>query len=138
MSPILLDLVADTGATFTTTVVIAGMGIVFLMLVLLIIIFYLFGKIVSGAEGRSKKKSSVSVQEAVEMPLPSPVRSAAVSPRVDDGIGTEVVAAIAAAVAMQEGCSNAVITSIRKVNIVNVPSRNPWAAAAVSDNTRSF
>ena len=54
MSPILLELVPDRSAAFTSTVVIAGAGIVFLMLVLLIIIFYAFGKIVSSAEAKAK------------------------------------------------------------------------------------
>lgn len=56
---------------------------------------------------------------------------------VQPGISGEVVAAIAAAVAMYEG-PQAVVRSIRKVNVVNVGSRNPWAAAALAENTRPF
>lgn len=141
MSPILLELVPDRSATFTATVVIAGAGIVFLMLVLLIIIFYLFGKIVSSAEAKAKKgktKKITKSEQKVSAPLPAPApKASAPQPVVDDGISGEVVAAIAAAVAMSEG-NGAVVKSIRKVNVVKVASRNPWASAAISDNTRPF
>ena len=47
---------ADRSATFTSTVVIAGIVIVLGILVLLIFVFKAFGAIVHGAETRGKKK----------------------------------------------------------------------------------
>ena len=123
MSPILLELVPDRSATFTSTVVIAGAGIVFLMLMLLIIIFYAFGKIVSSAEAKAKKGKTEKITKSKH--------------KLEAGISGEVVAAIAAAIAVSEG-EGAVVKSIRKVNVVNVKGRNPWANAAVYDNTRPF
>ena len=139
MSPILLDLVADRSATFTATVIIAGAGIVFLMLVLLIIIFYLFGKVVSSAETKVKKgKTNKITKSEQKLPTPAPAKKAsAPAPQVEAGISGEVVAAIAAAIAVSEG-EGAVVKSIRRVNVVNVRGRNPWANAAVYDNTRPF
>ena len=139
MSPILLDLVADRSATFTATVIIAGAGIVFLMRVLLIIIFYLFGKVVSSAEAKAKKgKTNKITKSEQKLPTPAPAKKAsAPAPQVEAGISGEVVAAIAAAVAVSEG-EGAVVKSIRRVNVVNVRGRNPWANAAVYDNTRPF
>ncbi len=139
MSPILLELVPDRSATFTATVIIAGAGIVFLMLVLLIIIFYLFGKVVSSAEAKTKKgKTNKVTKSEQKLPAPAPVKKAsAPAPKVEAGISGEVVAAIAAAVAGCEG-EGAVVKSIRRVIVVNVKGRNPWANAAVHDNTRPF
>ena len=70
-------------------------------------------------------------------PAPKAVASNANAPQVEAGISGEVVAAIAAAIAVSEG-EGAVVKSIRKVNVVNVKGRNPWANAAVYDNTRPF
>ena len=73
-----------------------------------------------------------------KLPTPAPAKKAsAPAPQVEAGISGEVVAAIAAAVAVSEG-EGAVVKSIRRVNVVNVRGRNPWANAAVYDNTRPF
>ncbi|MCM1284689.1 MAG: OadG family protein [Acetobacter sp.] len=154
MNPILM-LTADRSVTFTATVVISGILIVVGVLLLLICVFALFGKIVPvierktrameeksaarKAEKKAKKvlkenvsnavNSSVSEKPAVNTPpVPAP------APVVEEGISGEVVAAIAAAVAMTEGGS-AVVRSIKKKNI---GGRNPWAQAANIDNTRPF
>jgi len=47
------------------------------------------------------------------------------------------VAVIAAAVAASEG-PGAVVQSVRRVRPNPVGVRNPWAAAAVAENTRPF
>lgn len=139
VSPILM-ITADRSAMFTSTVVIAGISIVVGVLLLLILVFYLFGMIVSRAEkkakSKSKKSSSPPVKETVKMySAPAPVMpKAAPAPIVEQGISSEVVAAIAAAVAVSEG-SQAVVRSIKKVN---VGGRNPWASAAIAENTRPF
>lgn len=162
VNPILL-LTADSSATFTATVVISGILIVVGVLLLLIGVFALFGKIVPvieqktrareeksakrKAERKAKKdakkalkknasnavSSSVSEKPVVKTEVNTPPAPAP-APVVEEGISGEVVAAIAAAVAMTEG-GGAVVRSIRKKNI---GGRNPWAQAANIDNTRPF
>lgn len=124
--------------TFTTTVVIAGIVIVMGVLILLIGIFYAFGAIVSNAESKSKarklkKKEAADISELTKPAekISEPVK---MPPVVEDGISQEIVAVISAAIAATEGGS-AVVRSIRKKP---VSGRNPWANAAVIDNTRPF
>ncbi|OKZ76911.1 MAG: hypothetical protein BHV98_07380 [Clostridium sp. CAG:217_53_7] len=56
---------ADRSATFTSTVVIAGIVIVLGILVLLIFVFKAFGAIVHGAETRGKKKKLKAMESQV-------------------------------------------------------------------------
>lgn len=140
------------------TVVIAGIGIVLGVLIVLIGVFSIFGKLVSGMEAASKKraikraekkaaklakKEGKKTEENIEQDIPAvqaplPVQAAAApapAPVVEAGISGEVVAAITAAVAAQEGGNPFVIRSVKRKNVAG---RNPWARAAVTDNTRSF
>lgn len=156
VSPILM-LTADTSAVFTATVVIAGISIVVGVLLLLILVFNIFGKIVPIIERKSKAaaerkaarkaarkarraaKKAAKKGEAVdesnsEAEISAPILTPAPAPIVEQGISGEVVAAIAAAVAATEG-SGAVVRSIKKKK---VSGRNPWSAAATADNTRPF
>lgn len=126
--------------TQTATVVIAGVFIVLAVLIVLIGIFIGFGTAVSKSENAAKghkKDKKPAVQQPVappkaEVPVQKAVHKA---PAAQEGISGEVVAAITAAVTASEGGQTVVIRSIRKKN---VSGRNPWAAAAISDNTRSF
>ena len=111
---------ADRSATFTSTVVIAGIVIVLGILVLLIFVFKAFGAIVHGAESRSKKKKLKAMESQVT------VASAPSAPAVK-----------AAPAAASEG-PGAVVQSVRRVRPNPVGVRNPWAAAAVAENTRPF
>lgn len=135
------------------TVIIAGIGIVLGVLVVLIFVFSGFGKLVSSMEAASKKraakkaakKSAKQAEKAAENAQPAPVAVKAAppvakapvapAPVVEAGISGEVVAAITAAVAAQEGNNQFVIRSVKKKD---VGSRNPWARAAVAENTRGF
>ncbi len=136
-------IVPDSSATFTSTVVIAGIVIVLGILVLLIFVFKAFGSIVHGAETRSKKKKLKAMESQVTVaaaPAAAPAvqaAPAAPAPVVESGISGEVVAVIAAAVAASEG-PGAVVQSVRRVRPNPVHVRNPWAAAAVAENTRPF
>lgn len=150
VSPILL-ITPSTDGTFTATVVIAGICVVMAVLILMIAIFQGFGAAVSKSEASAKKramKKQAKKLEETEMisfkkkkETKAPVAAApAPAPVVESGISGEVVAAIAAAVAVSEG-PGAVVQSISKartVKRVNVSGRNPWAQAAVVDNTRPF
>lgn len=134
MSQILMTIVADTSPQFTTTLVVAGMGTVFAVLIILIVIFNLYGKLVSKLESTSKEHKKPKMEKnpaPAPMPKPAP---AAPAPVVDSSVSPEIVAAITAAIVASEG-PGVTIRSIRKVN---VGSRNPWAAAAIADNTRPF
>jgi len=122
------------------TVVIAGIFIVLAVLIVLIGIFKFFGTAVSKSENAAKghKKDK---KPAIQKPSAAPRAKAPVqqavnnTPVAEAGISGEVVAAITAAIAASEGGQNVVIRSVRKKN---VSGRNPWAAAAISENTRSF
>lgn len=131
------------------TVVIAGIGIVLGVLVVLIFVFSIFGKLVSSMEASAKKRAANKAAKKAEKPATSvqpaapavkaapPVAKApaAPAPVVEAGISGEVVAAITAAIAAQEGSNQFVIRSVKKKD---VGSRNPWARAAVAENTRGF
>lgn len=118
----------------TSEVVIAGIVIVMLVLILLILIFKGFGTAVS--KGEKKSRGGNAVQSAAPVPAPQAAQSAvAPAPAVQSGISGEIVAAIAAAVYAAEGGRQVAIRSIR---VKNVSGRNPWAAAAIADNTRPF
>ena len=117
---------------FTLTVVIAGLGIVIGTLALLIFIFSLFGKSISKAQERAKDKKipkTPGEKPKNEIPLPPPIID-------DEGISPEIVAAISAAVYMQEN-GEVKIKSIRRKR-TPVSSRNAWAQAAVIENTKPF
>lgn len=147
---------------FDATVIIAGISIVVAVLVLLIYIFQLFGAIVPKIEKASKareekrkaRKAAKKAKKAAKKArknneadsiavvksedkatdiLAAPAPSVA-PPAVEEGISTEVVAAITAAIVASEG-SNVIVRSIKKKN---VSGRNPWAQAANIDNTRPF
>lgn len=156
VSPILM-LTADTSAVFTSTVVIAGISIVVGVLLLLILVFNIFGKIVPIIERKSKaaaerkaarkaarkarraakkaaKKGEAVEESNFEAEISAPILTPAPAPIVEQGISGEVVAAIAAAVAATDG-SGAIVRSIKKKK---VSGRNPWSAAATADNTRPF
>lgn len=134
MSQILMTIVADTSPQFTTTLVVAGMGTVFAVLIILIVIFNLYGKLVSKLESTSKEHKKPKMEKsAASVPMAKPA-PAAPAPVVDSSVSPEIVAAITAAIVASEG-PGVTIRSIRKVN---VGSRNPWAAAAIADNTRPF
>lgn len=133
-------IIADRSVTFTATVIVAGIGIVLCTLLVLIGVFYAFGAIVSKSQAKTKKNEAKKMQSAMEADLsnakPAPAPVSAPAPVVEEGISGEVVAAISAAVYSMEG-SSAVIRSVtRKTSPIT--TRNPWAQAAVVDNTRPF
>ncbi len=140
------SVVPDTSVGFTATVIIAGLGIVLATLIILIIVFNIFGKIVSKTQGvnmrKHKKKSNTAPAELNIVNTPPPASEKAAAPAVQ-GISGEVVAAISAAVYMMEG-EGAVVTSIApaapaRAQAPNpITRRNPWAFAAIAENTRPF
>jgi len=117
-------------------VVLIGLVVVIGTLFILTGIFYLFGFIMGGADRKAKKaKKKEEETKAKTAPAPAPVAVPS-APAVQDGIPGEVVAAIAAAVAMMapEGKRYAIKSVSRK----DAGGRSAWAAAGVADNTRPF
>ncbi|WP_288528093.1 OadG family protein [uncultured Eubacterium sp.] len=136
-------IIADRSVTFTATVIVAGIGIVLCTLLVLIGVFYAFGAVVSKSQANAKKKEAKKMQSDMEaalskasesVPAPAPVPTSA--PVIEEGISGEVVAAISAAVYAMEGGSAVIRSVSRKASPVS--TRNPWAQAAVVDNTRPF
>ena len=132
------SITADRTPTFTATVVIAGLGIVLVTLAVLIVVFKLFGNIVSKSQNKSKKKAVEAQQKEMQQVSTAPAAKAApVAKPAQQGISGEVIAAISAAVYALEG-EGAVIRSITPKKQSPVGVRNPWAQAAVIENTRPF
>ncbi|MBQ8980554.1 MAG: OadG family protein [Eubacterium sp.] len=141
------SIIPDTSVEFTATLIIAGLSVVLGVLALLIAVVKIYGIIVTKLQGVSmrkhKKKSNTAPPEIniVNTPPPAPEKPAA--PAVQ-GVSEEIVAAISAAVYMMEG-EGAVVTSIapapaaaRRQAPNPITRRNPWAFAAVTENTRPF
>lgn len=133
------SVVPNTGGEFTATVIIAGLGIVLSTLALLIVVFKLFGNIMEKSQQSKKKKQAQ--KQLKQMEQEAQAASSVSAPIVEksavqEGISGEIIAAISAAVYAIEG-PNAVVRSVtRKKSPVS--SRNPWAQAAINDNTRPF
>lgn len=134
-------IIADRSVTFTVTVIVAGIGIVLCTLLVLIGVFYAFGAVVSKSQANAKKKEAKKMQSDMEAALSKasesvPAPAPASAPVIEEGISGEVVAAISAAVYAMEGGSAVIRSVSRKASPVSI--RNPWAQAAVVDNTRPF
>ena len=122
------QLLGDAGMT-----VLIGLVVVIGTLLLLTGIFYLFGFIMGGADRKAKKAKE---KEKASAPATVPVTVPVPTPAVQDGIPGEVIAAIAAAVAMMapEGKRYAIKSVSRK----DAGGRSAWSAAGIADNTRPF
>lgn len=134
-------IIADRSVTFTVTVIVAGIGIVLCTLLVLIGVFYAFGAVVSKSQANAKKKEAKKMQSDMEAALSKasesvPAPAPASTPVIEEGISGEVVAAISAAVYAMEGGSAVIRSVSRKASPVS--TCNPWAQAAVVDNTRPF
>ncbi len=119
----------DAGMT-----ILIGLVVVIGTLLMLTGIFYLFGFIMSATSKPKKKKEEPKKETAVA--AAPPAKAPVPVPTVQSGISGEVVAAIAAAVAMMapEGKRYAIKSVSRATN----GGRSAWSAAGVADNTRPF
>ena len=121
------ELLSNAGMT-----ILIGVTVVFSVLILLTVIFYLFGKVMS-------RTNSSRVPAPAQAPASKPRARAAVpaptpKPIVEDGIEEEVVAAIAAAIASMEGGRYA----LRSVRRAAQGGRPAWAMAGLTESTRPF
>ena len=108
---------------------VAGISIVFGMLVLLVVIISIFGSIMSGTSKKEKKEKIE--KPVVKKQIAQPVKPAVVNNCDDD----EVIAVISAAVySMYEG------TGVKPVIKAIRPSvgRNAWSMAGIRQNMKSF
>ena len=123
--------VQDAGAVLRDAglTVLIGVVVVFSVLLVLTVIFKLFGMVTGGiAKKAVEPKPMPAVPPAVK---PAPTGQ----PVVEAGIPEEVVAAITAAIAaMSPDGKQYAVRRIRRP----AAGRSAWAAAGVSDNTRSF
>lgn len=136
------DAVVDGGAAVTESVgellggagmtVLIGLVVVIGVLLLLTGVFYLFGFVMSGASRKAKKKD----EEKKAPSDPAPAAVSAPAPAVQEGISGEVVAAIAAAVAMM--APDGKRYTVKNISRRDAAGRSAWAAAGVADNTRPF
>lgn len=138
---------ASDSPSFTATLVIAGFFGVLLLLVVLIIVFSIFSKIVSKTQMKQGKKKEEKVIMTQDLKVVSPFADAGATsaapveakPQIQ-GVSEEIVAAISAAVYMMEG-EGAVVKSITPAVPIRqnpIKTRNPWAMAAIMQNTKPF
>jgi sodium pump decarboxylase gamma subunit len=122
----------ETGINVT----ICGVAIVFGMLVLLVVLFSIFGIVMSriSTPKKSKKSDSAVASEIAAAPA---VKSAPAQPAVEADGDDELIAVISAAVfAMYEG--SGVKPVIRSVRASSGAGRSQWAQAGICNNIRSF
>ena len=135
-----IKMIRDTKVPLDEAVldVAVGFCLVLGVLILLIAIFWVFGKVMVAATGKPKQpkvKAEKPQKAAKAAPAPAPAPAPVSAPIVGDGVDDEVIAVIAAAVAAMApaGCTYAV----RRVERARA-SRPVWAAAGVLENTRPF
>ena len=127
---------ADKG-TSSAKVILTGFLVVFAVLFLLIGIIQLYSFAIGRAQQRAdnRKRRKIEIVDDSEKPsAPAPRIFAPPADEDDDEIPEEVVAVIAAAVAVMYGSpGKARIKHIKKAG-----GRSAWANAGVLDNTRPF
>ena len=140
-------LVPDTSAGFTSTVVVSGFLVVLLILTILIIVFSIFSNTISKSQikkGKKKEEKAIMTQD-LKVVSPFNDSSSVTAPSVQappqtQGVSEEIVAAISAAVYMMDG-EGAVVKSITPATQIRqnpIKTRNPWAMAAIMQNTKPF
>lgn len=113
------------------TVLLAGLVIVFVMLIFLTYLIKGYGAVVKKLLPGNHEESKPAVSA---VPMARPVVSGTAA-AAKDGIPEEVIAAISAAVYVMYGSSGATVTSIRRAA---QPARSAWAMAGLLENTRPF
>lgn len=125
----LLTAARDTSALLSEAgmTVLIGFCVVFAALLLLTIIFWIFGEV-----ARGKKRDNSQMPQ----PTPQPAPARGTAPVVEDGIPEEIVAVIAAAVsAMSDGDKR---YTVRRIGLARTSVRPVWAATGIAENTQPF
>lgn len=133
--PAMLAQAAETAKPdmgFAALVTIAGISIVFLVLIALVLIFTVFGKVMNTG---GKKKAPAEKKAAPAKAAPAKAAPAPAAPVNAGGVPGEIVAAISAALAaLGEGGT---VRSIRPV-MKKSAGRSAWSFAGISSNTKPF
>ncbi len=124
--------------TISASMLLTGFTIVFSVLIFLIFIIWLYGFIITRAQGKAVEKKNEKQKVKVERePDKKPLLPVENKPAVktqSDGLSDEVVAVISAAVYSMYGSKDKVrIKSIKKS-----ASRSAWSNAGILNNTRPF
>ena len=126
-----MNLILDVDWGFTMAVVLTGMVVVFVALILLVLIIYLFGKLMDSLLHRE-------VPKAEKPPKPAPVPKPQVVEVASQGLSDEVIAAITGAISAilaEEGDGKSyVVRSIKRVR----KNRHAWGKAGIEESTRPF
>lgn len=122
-------------------IMLCGLSIVFLSLIILVVIFWLFGQASAlgrGGAAKAKTEKSAPAVQSETRPAGRPAADSAAKPSPAPQEDGELLAVIAAAVAgLYEGGGTAY--AIRSVRRVQPPAgRSAWASAGLRDNTRAF
>ena len=123
-------------------VVATGLILVFGVLVLLYLLITLEGIIFSAIDQKKKgtpaKKSAPAPapkKESAPAPVPAVKSAATKKPAVQEGIPSEVIAAISAALACMEGGAGYTLRSVKRVK---ASGRSAWGQAGISAYTETF
>lgn len=127
-----MDLSAFDTTTIAGAVIITGLVVVFIALVGLWAIVALFGKFFA-AQQKPKMPTPPSGKPTPPQASAPPTPTLKPAMQVENGIGDEVVAVIAAAVAAMSG-GTAAIRSVKRAK----EARSSWAQAGVLQNTQPF
>ncbi len=130
--PMLLALDTNDPVVLSLTILLAGLVVVFLVLIVLIWIVKGYGTLIYKS---THKDETEQAPAAPSVPAPAAPVYAAPAPVAEEGIPGEVIAAIAAAVYCTEGVPASAIRSVRRSRSA---SRSAWATAGILENTRPF
>lgn len=115
-------------------ITLAGMVIVFAVLIMLIYVIKLFGIGVSKMEDKMKRRKELKLLKLQDTETKEVDAPKSVPVTESGGLSDQVVAVIAAAVDSMYGKGSCRIKSIKKLP----QARSAWNAAGVMDNTRPF
>lgn len=122
-------------APSTSSVVLTGIVIVFSMLLLFVLLFTTFGKIMTAVTGPKKEKTKSVKRKLSPASNVSAAPKAVVTAASEDN--DEIIAVISAAVySMYEGSSKRPV--IKSIKPASHGGKSAWAMAGIYDNIRSF
>lgn len=126
--------------SYVFAVVLTGMIVVFAALVILILFISAVGKLF---ESMKQNKKSKEIAQIKSEPVKAPVETIETAEEPEEIIETdnnEVIAVIAAAVAMMAEADNTSyrIKSVKPARNIPSNSRNAWAMAGLRENTNPF
>lgn len=123
--------------TISASMLLTGFTIVFAVLVFLILIIWLYGKIITSAQNKPLKKKKIETKVIDDSkPVTKTVFKASDEPalKAENGLSDEIVAVISAAVYSMYGSKD----KVRIKSIKRSKSRSAWSNAGILNNTRPF